>query len=66
MTTIRDVKGLVLAGNPPQMGLATITVRWTSDGRGKTLSMSLADEIQFTIPYEAIKDMVEKSDDKRS
>ena len=60
MTKIRDVKGLVLAGNPPKMGLATITVRWTSDGRGKTLSMSLADEIQLTIPYEAIQDIVEE------
>lgn len=60
MTTIRDVKGLVLAGNPPKMGYATITVRWTSDTRGKTLSMSLADEIQLTIPYEAIQDIVEE------
>lgn len=60
MTIIRDVKGLVLAGNQPKMELATITVRWTSDARGKTLSMSLADKIQLTIPYEAIKDMVEE------
>ena len=60
MTIIRDVKGFVLAGNPPKMGYATITVRWTSDTFGKTLSMSLADKIQLTIPYEAIKDMVEE------
>lgn len=63
MTIIRDVKGFVSAGNPPKMGLATITVRWTSDTRGKTLSMSLADKIQFTIPCEAIKDMVEERKD---
>lgn len=63
MKIIRDVKGFVLAGNPPKMGLATITVRWTSDTRGKTLSMSLADKILFTIPYEEIKDMVEERKD---
>lgn len=63
MTIIRDVKGFVLAGNLPKMGYATITVRWTSDTFGKTLSMSLADKIQLTIPYEAIKDMVEERKD---
>ena len=63
MTIIKDVKGCVLTGNTPKMGLATITVRWTSDTRGKTLSMSLADKIQFTIPYEEIKDMVEERKD---
>ena len=65
MTINRDVKGCVLAGNPTKKGLETITVRWTSDTRGKTLSMSLDDKIQFTIPYEEIKDMVEeRKDDK--
>lgn len=58
-TQIREVQGIVTTTKPFQMQKAPITVRWTSDLRGKTLSLSVFDMIQLTIPYEAIKDMVE-------
>lgn len=69
MTTTREVEGIVTTYKPFQMKKAPITVRmkkapitvrWTSDLRGKTLSLAVFDVVQLTIPYEAIKDMVEE------
>lgn len=59
-TQIREVQGIVTTTKPFQMKKAPITVRLTIDLRGKTLSLSVFDMIQLTIPYEAIKDMVEE------
>lgn len=59
-TQVREVQGMVTTAKPFQMQKAPITVRWTSDLRGKTLSLSVFDLVQLSISYDDIKDMVEE------
>ena len=61
-TQIREVQGIVTTTKQFQMKRAPITVRLTSDLRGKTLSLAAFDIIQLTIPYEAIRDIVEEKE----
>lgn len=61
-TQIREVQGIVTTTKPFQMQKAPITVRLTSDLRGKTLSLAVFDVVQLTIPYEAIRDMAEEKE----
>ena len=62
MTKTREVQGIVTTTKPFQMKKAPITVRLTSDLRGKTLSLAVFDVVQLTIPCEAIRDIVEEKE----
>ena len=62
MTKTKDVKGVVWENRWGNMYRkpASITVRVTSDGRGKTLSLtSEKDHIQLVVPLEPLADMLE-------
>lgn len=63
MTTKKKVKGMAATMKPFQIAMATIYVHYTSDERGKTLSLSYGN-IQLTVPFEEIEDMIEECTDE--
>ena len=64
MTMIKEVRGLAMTGDSFQIKPAAITVCFTSDTKGKTLSLSLDGEILLMIPFEEIKDMIMEDEGK--
>lgn len=63
MTKQKKVKGMAATMKPFQIAKATIYVHYTSDERGKTLSLSYGN-IQLTVPFKEIEDMIEEGTDE--
>lgn len=63
MTIRKKVKGLAATMDPFRIAKATVHVHYTSDKRGKTLSLAYGN-VQLTVPFEAIEDMIKECKDE--
>ena len=60
--TFRIIKGLFTTRE--RMQQCTVSVRFTSDDRGETLSLGAYDTM-ITVPFEAVKKIIEEERSKR-
>lgn len=58
MTKTVEIQGFVTTGE--HVGVSAVTVRYTADSIGKTLSLAIDDLIQITVPFELIEKITEE------
>lgn len=58
-TEIKSINGMVTTESKTRP--ARIIVRFTSDHVGETLSLSDNDKIMISVPFEAVKPIIEKA-----
>lgn len=63
MTEVKRVKGIITINKTTQYGY--VTVRFTSDHFGETLSLSDDDKIMITVAYEDIEKTIKKARKKK-
>lgn len=63
MTELKRVKGIITTNETMQPGY--VTVRFTSDHFGETLSLSDDDKIMIAVAYEDIEKIIKKARGKK-
>jgi len=62
MTIVKDLKGMVFTGDA--MGERDITVRFTSDKHGESISLEFKG-IMFLVPFEPVIEIIEQARNRK-